>query len=1190
MKPIKILLTLTCISWLVTGASGAPVDSGTAAAVVKGWLRANPKPLGQSLGAQVKNVETYKDNTGSPLYHVVNLEPSGFVIVPAEDQVEPIIAFVDKGKFDSSPANPLGALISRDLPARVARARAKGNSHANLANSNKWQTLLQSSTGGLQANGIIGSGITDLRIAPFTQTLWDQGPVTTVVTNIVVVTEPIYVVTHFDTNTYNYGANWATELWFTNDPPYYFFINGPGSPAYCYATGNPTYLYNTNAFLTNATTMLCNSFVYPNINVQIIFTNQFGDVVQDTWTGLWGPINSYEVTATGTQGQTVTNLILASFQVTEVVTDQKACYNYFTPPHGGVEDPSTYPPGRGNFDNYPCGCVATAMAQLMYYFQYPNTGVGTPCFTVTVDGNPYAKNLLGGDYNGGPYKWSSMPLAPNYYSLTIPQAQAIGALTHDAGFAVYMQYTASSSGAYLTDAKTALVNTFKYNNAVINSVTNLDTGCFECSLYNMMNPNLDARLPVILGITGDPGGHAIVVDGYGYSYGAMYHHLNMGWSGAYNAWYSLPIIDMYDPTTQTWSYFWDVVQCLYNVYTNGSGEIISGRVLDNNTGLPVAGAAVTAVRSVGYSFSTTTDTNGIYAIAGLPSSSAYTITVICTNYFPASSNYNTGVSLDNGFASGNIWGANFSLIPAVGPPVIAIQPASQIESIGSNAMFNVAALGQLPLTYEWQYQTNDGSLAWFNLTDGGNISGSQTAALTISQVNTNNNGEPFRCIVTNPLGTTNSLPAVLSVNISPYLTFATLAGSTGTSGSADGIGSAALFNSPRGIAVDNNTNVYVADMHNHTIRLLTYAGGNWTASTIAGLAGSSGSADGTNSSARFNGPYGVALDSGGNHVYVADTGNSVIRKLTPAGTNWVVQTIAGLPGSAGSVDGTNNIARFRYPTGVALDASGNVYVADEGNNTIRRITPSGTNWVVTTLAGLTGVAGSADGTNNTALFSNPFGITVDSSGNVYVVDQYSSIVRKLKSVGVNWVVTTIAGLAYNTGSADGTGSAARFNGPTGIAADPAGNLYVADEANNTIRRLTPNGTNWVAFTVAGLAGQAGSVDGIGAAARFNGPYGIAVNNNTNIFVADSGNDTIRGIPLNVALGAVNVRLLNQQATGIYNLTWNAVNGHTYQIQYKTNLTQGAWVNLTNVTASSWNGTASIPVCSDPRRFYRIVGQ
>ena len=139
-----------------------------------------------------------------------------------------------------------------------------------------------------------------------------------------------------------------------------------------------------------------------------------------------------------------------------------------------------------------------------------------------------------------------MPLAPDYYSLTIPQAQAVGALTFDAGIAVHMQYTASDSGAYLADAKAALVNTFKYNNAIVNFVTNLDTGCFECSLYNMMNPNLDARLPVLLGINGDPGGHCIVVDGYGYSYGLLYHHLNMGWSGAYNAWYSLPIIDMYD--------------------------------------------------------------------------------------------------------------------------------------------------------------------------------------------------------------------------------------------------------------------------------------------------------------------------------------------------------------------------------------------------------------------------------------------------------------------------------------------------------------------------------------------------------------------------------------------------------------------------------------------------------------------
>ena len=149
--------------------------------------------------------------------------------------------------------------------------------------------------------------------------------------------------------------------------------------------------------------------------------------------------------------------------------------------------------------------------------------------------------------------------------------------------------------------------------------------------------------------------------------------------------------------------------------------------------------------------------------------------------------------------------------------------------------------------------------------------------------------------------------------------------------------------------------------------------------TLAGLAGSSGSANGTGSAARFYYPFGVAVDSAGN-VYVADTGNNTIRKVTPAG---VVTTLAGLAGSSGSADGTGSAARFNYPSGVAVDSAGNVYVADTGNNTIRKVTPAG---VVTTLAGLAGSPGSADGTGSAARFYYPHGVAVDSAGNVYVAD------------------------------------------------------------------------------------------------------------------------------------------------------------------------------------------------------------
>jgi hypothetical protein len=203
-------------------------------------------------------------------------------------------------------------------------------------------------------------------------------------------------------------------------------------------------------------------------------------------------------------------------------------------------------------------------------------------------------------------------------------------------------------------------------------------------------------------------------------------------------------------------------------------------------------------------------------------------------------------------------------------------------------------------------------------------------------------------------------------------------GVIGGTGSADGTGSAARFGNPAAVATDSSENVYVADYYDHTIRKITPAG---AVTTLAGLAGSSGSADGTGSAARFNHPWGVATDSGGN-VYVADSYNHTIRKITPAGA---VTTLAGLAGSSGSADGTGSAARFNDPLGVATDSSGNVYIADYLNETIRKITPVG---AVTTLAGPAGSSGSAaDGTGSAVHFSRPIGVAVNSSGNVYVAEE-----------------------------------------------------------------------------------------------------------------------------------------------------------------------------------------------------------
>jgi streptogramin lyase len=322
----------------------------------------------------------------------------------------------------------------------------------------------------------------------------------------------------------------------------------------------------------------------------------------------------------------------------------------------------------------------------------------------------------------------------------------------------------------------------------------------------------------------------------------------------------------------------------------------------------------------------------------------------------------------------------------------------------------------------------------------------------------------------------------------------TFAGAAGHTGSADGAASAASFDFPSSVAVDGSGNVYVADYGNSTIRKITSDG---VVATLAGTAGSTGSADGTGSAARFDGPTGIAVDASGN-VYVADYDNSTIRKITPGGA---VTTLAGTAGSNGSADGTGSGARFSYPSDVTVDGLGNVYVADSANETIRKVTPGGQ---VTTLAGTAGLVGTADGTGSAARFNGPIGVAVDGSGNVYVADCDSRTIRKVAAGGL---VTTLAGMASD-GSTDGTGSAAKFYLPSGVAVDASGSVYVSDYENCTIRKIASGG---VVTTLAGTAGGIGSSDGLGSAARFRGPDGIAVDGSGSVYVADCGNNTIRKI-------------------------------------------------------------------------------
>ena len=282
----------------------------------------------------------------------------------------------------------------------------------------------------------------------------------------------------------------------------------------------------------------------------------------------------------------------------------------------------------------------------------------------------------------------------------------------------------------------------------------------------------------------------------------------------------------------------------------------------------------------------------------------------------------------------------------------------------------------------------------------------------------------------------------------------TFAGEAGTISNKNNtnIFSPANFYSPSGVAVDASGDVYVADTSNHLIRKITATG--WVR-YFAG-SGTAGSIDGIGTAARFNTPTGVAVDASGN-VYVADTDNHTIRKITSAGE---VSTLAGSAGIFGSTDGTGTDARFYFPSGVAVDALGNVYVADSSNSTIRKITSAG---VVTTLAGSAGINGSTNGTGITARFKVPNGVAVDASGNVYVADSFNQTIRKITLAGV---VSTLAGSAGTSGSTDGIGTTARFYVPQGMVVDASGNMYVADTNNSRIRKITGIPLGNVNFEVA----------------------------------------------------------------------------------------------------------------------------
>jgi len=502
--------------WICPAAWARPTTAAQARQAVETWLALDPRPLEAALGQEVAEVQAFPGDTGEPHYYVVYLNSGGFVVVAGDDLVEPIIAFISRGRYDPSLDTPLGALVSQDLAGRVAAAREMESRAAAEElpaptgefgqARRKWLLLAQSPAAAksqVEAAGL--PNISDVWVAPFVLSRWGQG--------------------------YEYSGY---------------------------------------------------------------------------------------------------------------------CYNYYTPNN-----------------HSPCGCMATASAQLMRYHSHPTTGVGTPSFTIYLNGAATTASLRGGDGNGGAYDWANMVLDPDV-SITDAQRQAIGALCYDAGVAINTDYRTSIALAYFREITRSLLDTFKYSNA-IRSYNN--TAAIPlATLYRMINPNLDTRLPTPISLKAGGTGHGVLADGYGKNLDTWYHHLNMGWNGNQDAWYNLPNV-------QTTSTNYSLIdRCGYNIYPSGTGEIISGRVTGAG-GNPVAGAAVLATKSGGGSYAAATDSRGIYALARIPAASTYNLKATKSGYAFTPRTVATGTSQSDTLVTGNVWGADF---PGTGGPTGSVSPIYQL--------------------------------------------------------------------------------------------------------------------------------------------------------------------------------------------------------------------------------------------------------------------------------------------------------------------------------------------------------------------------------------------------------------------------------------------------------------------------------------------------------------------------------
>jgi hypothetical protein len=350
-------------------------------------------------------------------------------------------------------------------------------------------------------------------------------------------------------------------------------------------------------------------------------------------------------------------------------TPSLAVWNYYTPP-GSPGDPN----------NYVCGCGPTAVAQIMRYLQYPTAGIGVRSLSYSVQGSESTGQTRGGDDKGGPYVWNNMPPQIDCNTITQDQRQEIGRLIWDVALAMGENFGPSGSGSGAPEW--ALLNVFQFSNAI--GGNNFPNNIPEPNIWQMINPNLHAGLPVVVGISGPPGAHAVVCDGYGYNWSTIYHHINMGWAGASDGWYNLPTIASFDV----------VNGCDYNFYTSGKGEIIAGRVTDWK-GNPLSGANVqlTTTGKPPIAIATATDAQGLFAFTHVGSDSTYNITVTAKGHTFPQFSATTGTSASGTIDVGNVWMQDLAETIPPHQTLVSVTSSEDPSNYGDAVTFTATVAG-----------------------------------------------------------------------------------------------------------------------------------------------------------------------------------------------------------------------------------------------------------------------------------------------------------------------------------------------------------------------------------------------------------------------------------------------------------------------------------------------------------------